>query len=88
MFYFDDPLRYPHPTDCKTFYICLLDPSGKRSARLNACSYGLVFNNLTKNCEEPSKVPECEKTYREDLDEDPEERSRHLAKLKQQRPNN
>lgn len=80
--------RYPHNTDCKTFYICLLDPSGKRSARLNACSYGLVFNAVTKNCEEPSKVPECAKTYNEDLDEDPEERSRHLAKLKQQRPNN
>lgn len=49
--------RYAHSTDCKTFYICLLDPSGKRSGRLNSCSYGLVFNNVSKNCEEPSKVP-------------------------------
>jgi len=75
--------RYAHSTDCKKFYICLVDPSGKRSARLNACSYGLVYSEQTKNCETPDKVPECAKTYNEELDETPEDLARNkAAKLK------
>lgn len=53
--------NYPEPrypaSDCKQFYICLLDPAGKRSPRLNSCSYGLVFNPETKNCESYENVP-------------------------------
>lgn len=68
--------NYPEPrypaNDCKQFYICLLDPSGKRSARLNSCSYGLVFNDQTKNCESYEKVPQC-KNYDAERDEDREE---------------
>jgi len=69
--------NYPEPrypaNDCKQFYICLLDPSGKRSARLNSCSYGFVFSDLSKNCDLVEKVPECKDTYNAERDEDREE---------------
>lgn len=73
--------RYP-ANDCKQFYICLLDPSGKRSARLNSCAYGLVFNNETKNCDVPEKVPQCSKDYNAETDEDPEEYHRRQKALR------
>ncbi len=54
--------RYPDPTDCQYFYICI----GGVSARRNGCTVGLVFNPETLSCDRPRNVKgECRTWYNE-----------------------
>nr|CAG4638710.1 EOG090X0CKN [Cyclestheria hislopi] len=56
---FGDHDRLAHPTDCRHFYMCLLNGL----PRLGGCSLGLVFNPRTGRCDRPKNVPGCEKYY-------------------------
>ncbi|XP_055585724.1 protein obstructor-E-like [Uranotaenia lowii] len=51
--------NYAHPEDCSKFYICLngVEP------RSGSCDAGLVFNEDTKQCDDPENVPGCEDWY-------------------------
>lgn len=54
--------HYIHPTDCQKFYVCLngLEPRELR------CDDGEVFDDETKRCDSPSRVPGCEDWYSTD----------------------
>merc|ERR1712168_785165 len=59
-----DPLvdlhpRFPDPTDCQYFYVCL---NGKEPRR-NGCTFGQVFSSETNACSSPKEVPECADYY-------------------------
>lgn len=53
--------KYPHPTDCQKFYVCLnnLEP------RDLGCQIGEVYNEETERCDAPENVPGCEDWYKE-----------------------
>jgi len=44
--------RYPDPTDCQYFYLCL----NGVDARRNGCTVGLVFNAATSSCDRQSNL--------------------------------
>jgi hypothetical protein len=46
--------RYPHPTDCQKFYVCL---NGVTPREQN-CDLGEVFNTNSKQCDLPENVAE------------------------------
>lgn len=50
---FGDHDRFPHPTSCSFFYMCLL--SG--FPRLGGCSDGMAFNSETGFCDQAENVP-------------------------------
>ena len=51
----DDPNpMYADPSDCAKFYICI----NGISPREQVCLFGLVFNDLTNQCNAPENVPE------------------------------
>ncbi|CAG0880326.1 unnamed protein product [Cyprideis torosa] len=54
--------RYFDPDDCQTFYVCIdgVNP------RKNGCPLGKVFNDVTKQCDDPKNVPECAEWYKDD----------------------
>lgn len=45
--------KYPHPTDCQRFYVCL----NGVEARDLGCMTGEVYNEETKMCDAPENVP-------------------------------
>lgn len=51
--------RFPHPTDCQRFYVCL----NGVDARDLGCQVGQVYNDVTQNCDAPENVPGCEDWY-------------------------
>lgn len=57
--------KYADPEDCAKFYICL----NGVSPRAQGCELGLVYNDITKQCDGPENVPEC-KDYYAFLDEE------------------
>ena len=44
--------RYPHPTDCQKFYICL----NGVTPREHGCELGEVFNIENNQCDAPENV--------------------------------
>ena len=46
--------KYADPEDCAKFYICL----NGVSPRAQGCELGLVYNDITKQCDGPENVPE------------------------------
>ena len=46
--------RYSDSDDCAKFYICL----NGISPREQGCELGLVYNELSKQCDAPENVPE------------------------------
>lgn len=57
--------RYPHPTDCQKFYVCL---NGEDPRDLG-CQTGEVYNDESEMCDAPENVPGCEDWYK-DTDDD------------------
>nr|CAH0110828.1 unnamed protein product [Daphnia galeata] len=53
--------RYPHPTDCQKFYVCL---NGVTPREQN-CDLGEVFNTNSKQCDLPENVAECIDWYKD-----------------------
>merc|ERR1712154_225417 len=68
---FDPHPKYADPNDCANFYVCL----NGISPREQGCELGLVFNELTLQCDAPENVPEC-KDYYAFLDEDEDNKRR------------
>merc|ERR1712117_506448 len=68
---FDPHPKYADPNDCANFYVCL----NGISPREQGCELGLVFNELTNQCDAPENVPEC-KDYYAFLDEDEDNKRR------------
>jgi len=68
---FDPHPKYADPNDCAKFYVCL----NGISPREQGCELGLVYNELTKQCDAPENVPEC-KDYYAFLDEDVDDAKR------------
>merc|ERR1711887_393041 len=62
---FDPHPKYSDSDDCAKFYICL----NGISPREQGCELGLVYNELSKQCDAPENVPEC-KDYYAFLDDD------------------
>jgi len=54
--------KYPDLEDCGKFYICL----NGISPREQGCDGGEVYNELTKQCDDPDNVPECKDYYAAD----------------------
>ena len=54
--------RHPHPTDCAKFFVCVYGFS-KRVPRELSCEYGLVYNDVTGECDDPKQVPGCTDYY-------------------------
>uniref|UniRef100_A0A1B6BWG6 Chitin-binding type-2 domain-containing protein n=3 Tax=Clastoptera arizonana TaxID=38151 RepID=A0A1B6BWG6_9HEMI len=52
--------RYADPEDCQFFYVCINGETPRR----NGCKRGQVFDDVTKNCDWPRKVPECQDWYK------------------------
>ena len=46
--------KYADAEDCAKFYICL----NGVSPRAQGCELGLVYNDVTKQCDGPENVPE------------------------------
>ncbi|CRL04125.1 CLUMA_CG017237, isoform A [Clunio marinus] len=55
--------RYSDPADCQYFYVCINGDIPRR----NGCKFGQVFNDKTKSCDWPRKVPECADFYKDRL---------------------
>ncbi|XP_063705758.1 protein obstructor-E [Culicoides brevitarsis] len=55
----DQHPKFPHPTDCQRFYVCL----NGVEARDLGCMAGEVYNEETKMCDAPENVPGCEDWY-------------------------
>ncbi|EDW26563.1 GL13082 [Drosophila persimilis] len=53
--------KYPHPTDCQKFYVCL---NGEDPRDLG-CQLGEVYNDNTEMCDAPENVPGCEDWYKD-----------------------
>ncbi|KAH8326784.1 protein obstructor-E [Drosophila kikkawai] len=53
--------KYPHPTDCQKFYVCL---NGEDPRDLG-CQLGEVYNDATEMCDAPENVPGCEDWYKD-----------------------
>ncbi|XP_022225336.1 protein obstructor-E [Drosophila obscura] len=53
--------KYPHPTDCQKFYVCL---NGEDPRDLG-CQLGEVYNDSTEMCDAPENVPGCEDWYKD-----------------------
>merc|ERR1712079_75048 len=68
---FDPHPKYAEPNDYAKFYVCL----NGISPREQGCELGLVYNELTKQCDAPENVPEC-KDYYAFLDEDVDDAKR------------
>lgn len=45
--------KYPHPTDCQRFYVCL---NGMEPRDLG-CTVGEVYNEDLQKCDAPENVP-------------------------------
>ena len=45
--------KFPHPTDCQRFYVCL----NGVDARDLGCQSGQVYNDVTQKCDDPENVP-------------------------------
>lgn len=58
--------KYPHPTDCQKFYVCL---NGEDPRDLG-CQLGEVYNDETEMCDAPENVPGCEDWYKDTSDDD------------------
>merc|ERR1712241_976541 len=56
---------HPDPAVCTKFYSCL----NGVTPRAQGCELGLVYNDITKQCDGPENVPEC-KDYYAFLDEE------------------
>lgn len=54
--------KYPHPTDCQKFYVCL----NGQEPRALGCTTGEVYNDETQRCDAPENVPGCEEWYAAD----------------------
>nr|ASP44161.1 obstructor B1 [Penaeus vannamei] len=52
---------YADPEDCQHFYVCINNVEPRR----NGCPLGYVFNDDTKQCDDPANVPECKDFYGE-----------------------
>ena len=46
--------KFADPSDCAKFYICL----NGVTPREQGCELGLVFNDVTAQCDSPDNVPE------------------------------
>jgi len=62
---YDPHPKYADTDDCAKFFICL----NGISPREQGCELGLVYNELSKQCDAPENVPEC-KDYYAFLDDD------------------
>jgi len=51
--------KFADPSDCAKFYICL----NGVTPREQGCELGLVFNDVTAQCDSPDNVPECKDYY-------------------------
>merc|ERR1712071_283381 len=51
--------RYPHPTNCQKFYICL----NGITPRETGCATGEVYNSDSKQCDQPENVEDCATWY-------------------------
>lgn len=60
--------RYAHPKLCDKFYVCI----GNIDPRLNACPYGLAYDEGLKKCDDYKTVSGCETWYDEDAPADQE----------------
>ncbi|XP_046449866.1 uncharacterized protein LOC124198204 [Daphnia pulex] len=62
--------KYPHPTNCQKYYVCL---KGVTPVEQN-CYPGEVFNNNSKQCDLPENVIQCIDWYKDhpagDIDAD------------------
>merc|ERR1712203_1165092 len=56
---FDPHPKYSDSDDCAKFYICL----NGISPREQGCELGLVYNEVSKQCDAPENVPECKDYY-------------------------
>ncbi|XP_004518792.1 protein obstructor-E [Ceratitis capitata] len=56
--------KFPHPTDCQKFHVCL---NGEDPRDL-ACQLGEVYNEETEMCDAPENVPGCEDWYKDSDD--------------------
>jgi len=66
---YDPHPKYADANDCAKFYICL----NGISPREQGCELGLVYNELSKQCDAPENVLEC-KDYYAFLDEEDSKR--------------
>ncbi|XP_055389605.1 protein obstructor-E [Condylostylus longicornis] len=53
--------KFPHPTDCQKFYVCL---NGVEPRDLG-CQVSEVYNEETQRCDAPENVRGCEDWYKE-----------------------
>ena len=53
-------LALPHPTSCRLYYNCLNGVTPIEAG----CGPGLVFNDVTAKCDDPSNVPRCQSQVR------------------------
>lgn len=51
--------RHPHPSDCRKFFVCMLDGN----PRVGGCPLGKVFNPKVGVCDHPKRVPSCVDYY-------------------------
>lgn len=56
-------LRYPHPDDCKKFFVCILTEKQERKPRLLSCQEPLVFNYALNKCDYFEEVQGCQNYY-------------------------
>lgn len=52
--------KYADPSDCAKFYVCL----NRVTPREQGCELGLVFNDISGQCDAPENVPECKDYYK------------------------
>lgn len=64
--------KYPHPTDCQKFYVCL---NGVDKRPLG-CPSGQVYNDVSQMCDAPENVTGCEDWYKDESEEGPSKKSR------------